>query len=166
MPQEAIEELDRVMQQNFANSSAFKVTSMGGVRNAAQILNTVEKDLGKQIIADLDESDSELSQDIQDNMFVFENLLDVDNRGIQALVREITSETLILALKGSDPVMQDKIFDNMSKRAAELLRSDMEAQGPVKISEVEAAQKEIVTTARRLAEDGSLLLGNSSDEFV
>ena len=166
VPQEAIQELDRVMQQNFSNASSFKVTTMGGIRSAAQILNSVEKDLGKKIISDLDETNENLSQEIQDNMFIFENLLDVDNRGIQALVREITSDTLILALKGADEAMQHKIFSNMSKRAAELLRSDLEAKGPVKISEVEEAQKEIVSTARRLAEDGTLLLGNSSDEFV
>jgi len=166
VPQEAIEELDRVLQQNSSRGSSLKQTTMGGVRSAAQILNSVGKDATQKIIETLDEQDAALSQNIQDNMFVFENLLDVDDRGIQALVREITSDTLIVALKGADEAIQNKIFGNMSKRAAELLKDDLEAKGPVKISDVEAAQKEIVGTARRLADEGTILLGNSSDDFV
>ena len=139
---------------------------MGGIRNAAEILNTVAKDTSQQIIEALDEQDPPLSQEIQENMFVFENLLDVDDRGIQALVREITSDTLVVALKGADEEMQQKIFNNMSKRAAELLLSDLEAKGPVRISDVETAQKEIVTVARRLADEGTLMLGSGGDDFV
>jgi flagellar motor switch protein FliG len=166
VPQSAIEELDDVMQQHFSQRGGFKVTTMGGVRNAAEILNVVDKESSQRIIQDLDEHDPALSQEIQENMLVFENLLDIDDRGIQALVREVTSETLILALKGADEGMQRKIFKNMSKRAAELLQSDLDAKGPVRISDVEAAQKEIVTIARRLADDGSLILSTGGDDFI
>jgi flagellar motor switch protein FliG len=97
-------------------------------------------------------------------MFVFDNLADVDDRGIQTLLREVSSESLILALKGADEAIKEKIFGNMSKRAAELLRDDLEAKGPVKISEVEAAQKEILAIARRMAEAGEIVLGGKGGE--
>jgi flagellar motor switch protein FliG len=100
-------------------------------------------------------------------MFVFDNLLEVDDRSIQTLLREITSESLILALKGADEKVREKIFGNMSKRAAEMLRDDLEAKGPVRLSEVEAAQKEILNVARRMAENGEIMLGGQGgEEFV
>lgn len=166
VPQSAIEELDEVMQQRFSQSGGFKVTAMGGVRSAAEILNIVEKETEQKIIAELDERDPSLSQEIQDNMFVFENLRDLDDRGIQALVREVTSDTLVIALKGADEGMQDKIFSNMSKRAGELLRDELESKGPMRISDVEEAQKEIIGTARRLADEGTIMLGGGGDDFV
>ena len=110
------------------------------------------------------EHDAELAQKILDEMFTFENLIDVDDRGIQLLLREIQSESLIIALKGSKSELREKIFKNMSQRAAELLREDLEAKGPVKVSEVESEQKEILKTARRLAEEGQIALGNRGDE--
>jgi flagellar motor switch protein FliG len=165
VPESAITELDEVMQQRFKSSGSLKVTNMGGVRTAASILNQVQKEMEKKIIEELDQSHAALSQQIQENMFIFENLMEIDDRGIQALVREITSDTLVVALKGADPALQDKIFRNMSKRAAELLRSDLEAKGPVKLSDVEAAQKDVVTTARRLIDEGTIIPGGSN-EFV
>jgi flagellar motor switch protein FliG len=166
VPENAITELDDVLQHRFKHSGAPRMTAMGGVRSAATILNQAQKDIGKQIIGELDRINAAMSQQIQDNMFVFENLMEVDDRGIQALVREITTDTLVVALKGADPELQDKIFRNMSKRAAELLRSDLEAKGPVKLSDVEAAQKEIVITARRLADEGAIMLGGGGEDFV
>ena len=112
-------------------------------------------------IKDIDE---ELAQEISDMMFVFDNLGDVDDRGIQALLREVSSESLILALKGADENVKEKIFGNMSKRAAELLRDDLEAKGPVKLSEVETAQKEILGIARRMADAGEIVLGGKGGE--
>jgi flagellar motor switch protein FliG len=165
VPENAISELDDVLQHRFKQSGTLKMTSMGGIRSAATILNQVNKEIEKKIVEELDQANAALSQQIQENMFVFENLLDVDDRGIQALVREVTTDTLVVALKGADPALQDKIFRNMSKRAAELLRSDLEAKGPVKLSDVEAAQKDVVGTARRLADDGTIMLGGSN-EFV
>ncbi|HHQ14115.1 MAG TPA: flagellar motor switch protein FliG [Chromatiales bacterium] len=166
VPQSAVEELDEVLQQRFSQSGGFKVTAMGGIRSAAEILNTVNKELGQQIIEELDEKDPPLSQEIQDNMFVFENLLDIDDRGIQAIVREITSDVLVVALKGAEPELQEKIFSNMSKRAAELLRDDLEAKGPMRVSDVEEAQKQIVQTVRKLADDGTIMIGGGGDDFV
>lgn len=166
VPRHAIEELDRVMQQRSSSSSAFKVAAIGGVRTAAEILNAAHKETGDKIIEALDERDKELSEEIQENMFVFENLATLDDRGMQTLLRDVTSDSLVLALKGADDEIQDRVFSNMSKRAAELLRDDLDAKGPVRLSEVEEAQKEIVTTARRLADEGSLMLGTGGDEFV
>ncbi len=166
IPQDTIEELDEVMQQRFSQATGFKVTAMGGVRSAAEILNMVGKDIEHAILESLNETNAILSQEIQENMFVFDNLLSVDDRGIQALVREITTDVLVVALKGADQALQDKIFRNMSKRAGEMLRSDLEAKGPVRIAEVEAAQKEIVATARRLSDEGTIMLGQGADEFV
>jgi flagellar motor switch protein FliG len=100
-------------------------------------------------------------------MFVFDNLIDVDNRGIQALLREVSSETLIMALKGADEAMKEKIFSNMSKRAAEMMRDDLENKGPVRLSEVEGAQKEILAIARRMSDSGELALGGKgAEQFV
>jgi flagellar motor switch protein FliG len=111
--------------------------------------------------------DGELGQRIQELMFVFDNLIDVADTGIQALLREISSDNLIIALKGADQAVRDKIFRNMSKRAAEMLRDDLEAKGPVRLSEVEIAQKEILAVARRMAEAGDIALGGKGgDEFV
>ena len=108
--------------------------------------------------------DQDLSGKIEDLMFVFDNLADVDDRGIQALLREVSSDVLVLALKGADDVIKEKIFKNMSKRASELLRDDLEAKGPVRISEVESAQKEILTIARRMADAGDIVLGGKGGE--
>jgi len=166
IPQSAIEELDEVMQQRFSQAGNFKLMPLGGVRSAAEILNQVAKGAEQQIIEGLTGMDPELAEKIQDSMLVFENLMDLDDRGMQALLREVSTDLLILALKGADPGMHEKVFANMSKRAAEILRSDMEAQGPVRISEVESAQREIVGTARRLADEGTLMLRTGADEFV
>jgi len=166
VPTHAIIELDNVMQQRFSQSGGFKSTEMGGVRNAAEILNTLEKDIGAKVIEELDERDPPLSQEIQDSMFVFDNLLDADDKGIQALVREVTSEVLITALKGADEAIQEKIFGNMSKRAAELLRDDLDAKGPVRVTDVDEAQKQIVAAARQLVDDGKLMLGSGGNDFV
>ncbi|MFN2349648.1 MAG: FliG C-terminal domain-containing protein, partial [Thioalkalivibrio sp.] len=109
----------------------------------------------------------DLSQQIEDLMFVFDNLEEVDDRGIQSLLREISTESLVMALKGAEDSLKEKIFKNMSKRAAEMLRDDLEAKGPVRLSEVEGAQKEILTIARRMAESGEIVLGGKGgDEYV
>ena len=166
VPQSALEELDDIVEQQFSRSSNFKAATIGGTRTAAEILNLVDSRFENEIMEALEKEDSALSQEIQDKMFVFENLMEVDDRGIQALVREITGDTLVLALKGADTAMREKIFRNMSKRAAEIMESDLEAKGPVRLSEVEEAQKEIVYTARRLADEGSLILGKGGEEYV
>jgi len=118
------------------------------------------------IIEKIKEVDSDLGQAIQDNMFVFENLLEIDDKGIQLLLREVSSETLVVALKAAPDPLKEKVFNNMSKRASEMLRDDMEVRGPVKLSEVETAQKEILAIARRMADAGEITLGGHGDEYV
>jgi flagellar motor switch protein FliG len=166
VPQHAIEELDDVLRERSSGSAGYKVQAIGGVRAAAEILNATHKESGKKILEDLDERDADLSEQIQENMIVFENLRTLDDRGMQALLREVTSETLILALKGAEEALRSKVFGNMSKRAAELLNDELDAKGPVRVSEVEDAQKEIVSIARRMADDGTLQLGTGSDDFI
>ena len=141
---------------------------MGGVRHAAEILNFVGSNAETAVIDNVREYDPELAQKILDEMFVFENLLDIDDRGIQSILREVQSDSLIIALKGAPPELREKIFKNMSSRAAEMLREDLEARGPVRLSEVEAEQKEILKTVRRLAEEGQVMLGGKGgdDGFV
>lgn len=163
----ALQELDEILEKQFSGSSGnLKSSSVGGTKTAANILNFVESALEGAIIDKIKEADTELGQKIEDLMFVFDNLADVDDRSIQALLREVSSDTLIIALKGSDDAVKEKVLRNMSKRAAEMLRDDLEARGPVRLSEVESAQKEILSIARRMAESGDISLGGGGDEFV
>jgi flagellar motor switch protein FliG len=113
----------------------------------------------------ISEVNPDLSQKIQDKMFVFDDLVDIDDRGIQTLLREVSTDSLLLALRGADDALKEKIFSNMSRRAAEMLRDDLEAAPPARLSEVEAAQKDILAIARRMAEAGELSLGGS-DELI
>ncbi len=161
---QALLELNEALTRLLAGSSAIKKTAMGGIRHAAEILNFVGQASETAIIDNVREYDPDLAQKILDEMFVFENLLDVDDRGIQLLLREIQSDSLILALKGASEELREKIFKNMSQRAAEMLREDLEAKGPVRLSEVEAEQKEILKTARRLADEGQIQLGGGGAE--
>lgn len=164
----ALRELDEIMERQFSgnNTEAVKSSSVGGIKAAAEILNLMEGAAEADILDKMKEVDADLSQQIQDNMFVFDNIIELDDRSIQVLLREISSESLILALKGADSALKEKIFKNMSKRAAEMMRDDLEAKGPVRLSEVETAQKEILVIVRRLAESGDISMGGKGDEFV
>ena len=163
----ALQELDEILERQFAGASNVKSSSVGGVKSAANILNFVGPSREPAIMDQIRGVDEELAQKIQDLMFVFDNLIDVDDRGIQAILREVSTEILVVALKGADDALKEKIFKNMSKRAAEMLRDDLEAKGPVRLSEVEAAQKEILTVARRMADAGDIVLGGKGgEEFV
>jgi flagellar motor switch protein FliG len=139
---------------------------MGGVKVAASIVNLVDSTIANDLLEQIKETDEDMGTKIQDLMFVFDNLVDVDDRGIQALMREVSTDLLVVALKGADTAVQEKIFKNMSKRAAELLRDDLEAKGPMKVSEVENAQKEILLIARRLADAGEIMLGGGGEAMV
>ena len=165
---EALHELNEALTRLLSGSASVKKTTLGGVRHAAEILNFVGQANETSVIDNVREYDPDLAQKILDEMFVFENLLDVDDRGIQLLLREIQSDSLILALKGASEGLREKIFKNMSSRASEMLREDLEAKGPVRLSEVEAEQKEILKVARRLADEGQIVLGGggSEDQFV
>ncbi|WP_455235230.1 flagellar motor switch protein FliG [Thiogranum longum] len=163
----ALQELDEILERQFSGNQNVQSSSVGGVKAAADILNFVDSSIEGEIMEAIKDADAELGQQIQDLMFVFDNLVDVDNRGIQALLREVSSDTLILALKGADETMKEKIFSNMSKRAAEMMRDDLENKGPVRLSEVEGAQKEILAIARRMSESGEIVLGGKgAEQFV
>ena len=160
----ALKELNQILEKQFSGNSNSARTSLGGIKRAADIMNFLDSSMEAQLMDSIRDIDETLSGQIEDLMFVFNNLADVDDRGIQALLREVSSDVLVLALKGSDDNVQEKIFKNMSKRAAELLRDDLEAKGPVRVSDVETAQKEILTIARRMAEAGEIVLGGKGGE--
>ena len=160
----ALQELDDILERQFSGTSSVKSSSVGGVKTAAAILNFLDSSEEAGISDTIRQSDPNLAQQIQDLMFVFDDLVEVDDRGMQSLLREVTSDTLITALKGADEGIKEKIFKNMSQRAAEMLRDDLEAKGPVRLSDVEQAQKEILAVARRMADSGQLSLGGKGGE--
>jgi len=166
IPPAALQELDKIMEKQFSGSANVSQSSMGGFKTAANILNFVDSAVEGAIMESIADIDNEMSDGISELMFVFENLNDVDDRGIQALLREVSTDILTLALKGADEGIKEKFLRNMSKRASEMLREDMEARGPVRLSEVETAQKEILTITRRLADEGDIVLGGGGEEFV
>jgi flagellar motor switch protein FliG len=168
VPQTALTELDQLVEKQANVAPPVPLRKVGGARTVANILNSMERDKSGAELGKIEKSDAEMHQKIKDLLFIFDNLLDVDDRGIQALLREVGSETLAVALRGAEPEVQEKILKNMSKRAAEILKDDMEARGPVKLADVEAAQKEIIVIAQRLAEEGTINLGGKGggDEFV
>ncbi|WP_339339806.1 flagellar motor switch protein FliG [uncultured Oceanicoccus sp.] len=162
----ALQELNAILEKQFSGNAGSQAKTMGGTKVAAEIMNNLEATLETELMESIKEVDEDLGNTIEELMFVFEDLKVVDDRGIQALLREITSEQLILALKGSDDELKDKVFSNMSKRAAQLLLDDLETKGPVKLSEVEGAQKDIVNIARRMADAGEIILGGGGEEML
>ncbi|MCB5196212.1 flagellar motor switch protein FliG [Deefgea salmonis] len=160
----ALKELNDVLTQLLSGTDKLKKSAMGGVQMAADMLNFMGSAVETSAVANIREYDPELAQKIQDKMFTFDNVLDIDDRGIQLLMREIQSDSLVVALKGTSQALREKIFKNMSQRAAEMLREDLEAKGPVKLSEVEGEQKEILKIVRRLADEGQIVLGGGGGE--
>jgi len=163
---QALQELNDILERQFSGGTSAQTSKIGGIKRAAEIMNYMDSAIEAPMMESIKDVDADMGSQIEDLMFVFENLRDVDDKGIQALLREVSSDNLILALKGSDDEMQEKIFRNMSKRAAELLRDDLDARGPVRLSEVETAQKEILTIARRMADAGEIMLGGAGEEMV
>ena len=162
----ALQELNLVLEKQFSGSATVKASAVGGVRTAANILNFMDGSSETEVMDRMRDADGTLAQQIQDLMFVFEDLIDIDDQSIQALLREISSETLLLALKGADEEVKEKFFRNMSKRASEMLRDDLDAKGPVRVSEVEVAQREILSVARRMSDEGQIVLGKGGEEMV
>lgn len=160
----ALEELDHILASQFREMKSIKPPRVGGPGTVADILNFLDNKEENAITENIMQLDEELGQEIKDLMFVFDNLKDVDDRGIQALLREVSTDQLVVALKGADDSLAEKIFNNMSKRAGELLKDDMETKGPVKLSEVHAAQKEILVVAQRMAENGDIVIGGKGGE--
>ncbi|MCH9695722.1 MAG: flagellar motor switch protein FliG [Gammaproteobacteria bacterium] len=164
--QSALAEIESLIASKSDQAGRGVTRKVGGDKVAAAIVNSLKPERGEKLLEEIKERNEELSVRIEEMMFVFDTLLEVDDRGIQALLREISNDLLVVALKGCDPEISDKILGNMSKRAATLLREDMDAKGPMKLSEVEEAQKEILDVARRLADAGDINLGRGGDEYV
>ncbi len=160
----ALQELNEIMEKQFAGQAGTQAAKMGGLKSAADIMNYLDTSIEGQLMDAIREQDEEMSQQIQDLMFVFDNLIDVDDRGIQAILREVNQDSLLKAIKGADEELKNKITGNMSKRAAEMMLDDLEALGPVRLSEVETAQKEILSVARRLADSGEIMRGGGGGE--
>jgi flagellar motor switch protein FliG len=162
----ALRDLDEVLTQRLKGSDRARKTSRGGVKAAAEILNHLDGALEASVSAHIRGMDADLAQQIQDSMFVFDDLLELDDHAVRLLLGEVQSETLIVALKGASEPLREKIFKNMSQRAAEMLRDDLEARGAVRLSEVEAEQREMLRIVRRLADEGQIALGGKGDESL
>ena len=160
----ALKDLNEVMSKVLAGGEKLRKASLGGVKTAAEIINLLGSSVETAVLDYIREADNELAQKIMDNMFTFDDLEKIDDKGIQALLKEVQSESLVVALKGATPELRDKIFKNMSSRAAETLREDLESRGPVRLSEVESEQKEMLKVVRRLADEGQIVLGGGGDD--
>jgi flagellar motor switch protein FliG len=161
---QALRDLNEVMSKVLAGGDRSKKSSLGGVKTAAEILNMLGSAVETSVLDFVREADNDLAQKIMDNMFTFDDVEKIDDKGIQALMKEVQSESLVIALKGATPALRDKIFKNMSTRAAETLKEDLESRGPVRLSEVEAEQKEMLKIVRRLVDEGQIVLAGGSDE--
>jgi len=166
IPPNALNELNDVMARQFAGAQNLKSSSVGGVKVAANILNFMDSGQDEQILGAIGEIDGELGVRIRDLMFVFDNLAEVDDRAMQAILREVPNDKLSVALRGAEAKVREKITSNMSQRAAEILVEDMEARGPVRLAEVESAQKEILALVRKMADAGTIQLAAKAEAFV
>jgi flagellar motor switch protein FliG len=163
----ALRDLNEVMGKLLVGGGPGRKASLGGVKTAAEMINLMGTAVETSALDFIREADNDLAQKIQDNMFTFDDLDKLDDKGFQLLLKEVQSESLILALKGAKPEMREKVFKNMSSRAAETLREDLDSRGPVRVSEVEAEQKELLKIVRRLADEGQVVLGGGGgDDFL
>jgi flagellar motor switch protein FliG len=164
----ALKDLNEVMSKMLAGGEQSRKAPLGGVKAAADMINLMGTSIETAALDYIREADNDLAQSIMDNLFTFDDLDRVDDKGLQALLKEVQSESLVIALKGAKPEMRERIFRNMSTRAAETLREELDSRGPVRVAEVEAEQKELLKTVRRLAEEGQLTLGggSSGEDFL
>jgi len=160
----ALKDLNEVLSRVLAGGTQIRKSSLGGAKPAAEIINMLGSSIETSVLDYIRESDADLAQKIMDNMFVFDDLIKLDDKGFQALLKEVQTESLIIALKGASPEIRDKVFKNMSSRAAETLREDLDSRGPVKLSEVESEQKEMLKIVRRLADEGQIVLASGGDD--
>ncbi|MBV6423852.1 MAG: Flagellar motor switch protein FliG [Steroidobacteraceae bacterium] len=160
----ALDELDKVMEKQFAGNSSSKASVFGGPKVSANIINSLDSGKEAVIMERIRQVDEALGAKIQDLIFTFDDLTSIDDRGMQELLRQIPGDRLLLALKACEPQLKDKVFRNMSQRAAEMLKDDMESKGPVRVSEVDAAQKEILAIAKRLSDAGTIAIGGKGGE--
>jgi len=164
---DALRELEMVMQRKFAANTSLRASQVGGVKAAAALMNFTQQDTEQRIMKALGKDDKDLMQAIQENMFLFENLMDSDDRSLQTLLRSVETEDIVVAMKGADDALRDKLFACMSSRAAANIMDEMEALGPVRLTEVQDAQKAIINVARRLSDEGAIVLaGRGGDDFV
>ena len=155
------------MQRKFKDNTSLRASQVGGVKAAAKIMNFTKQQMESRIMKSLNREDKNLMQQIQDSMFVFDNLIMADDKSLQTLLRNVDNEMLILSLKGADEPLREKIFSCMSTRAAANIQDEMGAMGPVRLTEVQEAQKQIISVARRLSDEGTIVLaGRSGDDFV
>ena len=159
-------ELEGIMAKQFMSNTSSKASSIGGVETAAKIMNFAKVDVESGVMSGVIKMDKNLAEQIQDRMLVFENMADIDNRSMQTLLRDVENDLLMAALRGADEAVKDKFLSNMSERARDLLLDDMEAKGPIRVSEVEAAQKAIMQIARKLSDDGEIMLAGAGEAFV
>lgn len=161
---EALRDLEEVMRAKFKANTTLRASQIGGIKAAARIMNFTRQDMEERIMKELRKADKILTEDIQDNLFVFDYLIKSDDRSLQAVLREIDTEVLVLALKGADPALRDKLLGCISQRAAANVIEEMEAMGPVRLSQVQTAQKDIITVARRLSDEGRITLAGRGGE--
>jgi len=163
----ALKDLSEVMGRMVSGGEQARMAPLGGVKTAAEMINLMGTAIETAALDYIRETDNDLAQRVMDNLFTFDDLMNVDDRGIQALLKEVQSESLVIALKGAKPELRERVMKNMSTRAAETLREELDARGPVRVAEVEAEQKELLKVVRRLAEEGQLVIGGGSgDDFV
>ena len=160
----ALKDLNEVMFQVLSGTDKVRKSSLGGVKTAAEMINLMGNAIESTVIESIRNHDPDLAQKIMDKMFVFDDLIKIDDKGIQ--IKEVASDALIAALKGAQPELKDKILANMSSRAAETLREDLDSRGPMRLSEVEAQQKEVLKIVRRLADEGQIVLGGGGDDAM
>ena len=160
----ALKDLNEVLASVLTGSERTRTSALGGVKSTAEILNLLGSSIETSVLDHIREDDADLAQKIMDNMFTFDDMIRIDDRGIQTVLKEVQTDQLVLALKGATPELREKIFRNMSSRAAEALREDLETRGPVKLSEVEAQQKELVKVVRRLSDEGQISIGGAAEE--
>ena len=160
----ALKDLNEALYQVLAGGDKIRKSSLGGVQTAAEIINLLGTSLETSVVDSIRENDPDLAQRIMDKMFTFEDLLKLDNKAIQMVLKEVASDALVIALKGASAELREKILANMSSRAAEALREDLESRGPVRLSEVEAQQKDILKIVRRLSDEGQIVLGGGGDD--
>jgi flagellar motor switch protein FliG len=160
----ALKDLNEVLSNMLSGSDRARKSQLGGVKSAAEILNMMGSSVETSVLDYIRESDGDLAQMIMDNMFTFDDMIKLDDKAIQMVLKEVQSESLVISLKGATPELRERIFKNMSSRAAETLREDLETRGPVKVTDVEAEQKELLKVVRRLVEEGEISMGGGSDD--
>jgi flagellar motor switch protein FliG len=162
----ALKDLNEVLFKVLAGGDKMRKSSLGGVKAAAEMINLMGTAIEGTVIESIRNHDPDLAQKIMDKMFVFDDVIKLDDKSIQTVLKEISSDVLIVALKGAQPELKEKFLSNMSSRAAESLREDLESRGPMRLSEVEAQQKEILKTVRRLADEGTIVIGGGAEDAM